>query len=93
MAKIMRLETFVKSLGEELQFFKGKGRAFAPTKIGTIFVSNSYVASKPGWILEHSGGEGYEHLRESLWLCNTGLTEYDIKHHKPAEPKAKGRGK
>jgi hypothetical protein len=90
MAKIMRFEVFQKLLGnEKLEFFKGKGRAFAPTSVGTLFVSNSYDPKKDGWVMEHSGGDGYEHLTGSLWLANTGLTEYDIKNHKPIDPKAK----
>ena len=94
----MKLEKFTQLLGEELEFFKGNGRAFAPTSIGTLYVSNNYNSSKPGWVMEHSGGvdkNGVDrsYLQGSLWLCNTSLTEYDIKNHRPLEAGEKAAAK
>lgn len=83
MAKIMTLQQFETAVGEKLCFFKGKGRAFCPTPIGTLFVASSYNPAKPGFVME-AAIPARPDLDGSLWLCNAKLDVYDIKGHKPA---------
>lgn len=98
MAKIMTLQQFETAVGEKLTFFKGKGRAFCPTPIGTLYVADSYDPKKQGFVMETSKdsdlAEKRPELIGTLWICNANLTVFDIKDHKPVvKPTAKKNGK
>lgn len=83
MAKIMRFADFKSATGvEKFDFVKGKGRAFAYTPMGTLFVAGSYSDKKDAFVIEAGPdlvSKDGESLEGTLWLCNTSLKAVDIK--------------
>ena len=80
MAKIMTFAQFKQAIGQDkLAFVKGKGRAFATTPLGNLYVAESYSEKKDAYVVEAQGIDGRPELDGTLWLCNTSLKSVDIK--------------
>lgn len=72
---------FKKALGvESITFLKGKGRQFASTQAGVLFMAAKFDKSKPAYVtmagpdLVSSTGES---LAGSFWLVNSVVKEGD----------------
>ncbi len=87
MAKMMTLTQFKKIAGD-FQFVIGKGRAFAPTAAGNLYLSDRYNPKKEGWVIEANDIPNRPELDGTLWLSNADVSLYDITQHKPEAAKA-----
>jgi hypothetical protein len=80
---IMPIDQFLEVCGiTELQFLRGKGRAFAQTPAGSIFVAGNYDPKKPAFVVKGGAdlrSEKGESLEGTLWLCNSTLQVTNLK--------------
>lgn len=55
----------------EIKFFKGKGREFAPTPIGTVYVGSNTDWNKEVFVIQNDGTQRPE-LKGTYWFVNAG---------------------
>jgi hypothetical protein len=82
MKGMMSLQQFLKFINiSELEFQKGKGRAFCGTSVGTVFMADKCDRSKQMYItvagpnLKTKSGES---LEGTLWLVNSTVQLYAV---------------
>jgi hypothetical protein len=74
---MMTIEMFKEICGmKKITFFKGKGREFAPTPIGTVYVGSSVDWDLPVFVIQNDGSlPGKEYLKGTYWFVNAGAQE------------------
>ena len=70
----MTVEMFKEICGmATITFYKGKGREFAPTPIGTVYVGEGTDWEAQVFVIQNDGSmDGKEHLKGTYWFVNAG---------------------